>query len=376
MNAAIIGLGFGDEGKGLVTDYLCSKASNPLVIRYSGGQQAGHTVMKKDVRHIFTNFGSGTLSGAPTYWAPTATIDPVGIMNEYKILMDKGIRPTLFIDSRCPVTTPFEKLHNQNTEKINQHGSCGVGVGQTWEREECMYSLLAGDLRFPSVMEMKIKMIANWYHLNYPLDDYLSEFFLRVRELLSCIDITISHGVPVNFSSRIYEGSQGLLLDQNIGFFPHVTRSNVGLKNIKKPVDEIYLVTRAYQTRHGNGPMTNEEIPHNISEDPNETNVENWSQGKFRRTLLDLDLLLYGLSREERDLWYVQKNCIRTLVITCLDHVKNEWRFTHKGEVRFSASEANFIDKIAYILGSDNVLVSHSPYSENIQTWPYHEDRN
>ncbi len=63
MARAVIGLGFGDEGKGITTDYLCSRANNPLVIRFSGGQQAGHTVVNKFGKHTFSNFGSGTLRG-------------------------------------------------------------------------------------------------------------------------------------------------------------------------------------------------------------------------------------------------------------------------------------------------------------------------
>ena len=72
-NFVIIGLGFGDEGKGLITDYFCSKLKNPLVIRFSGGHQVGHTVIYNDIRHMFSNFGSGTLRNIPTYWSKFCT---------------------------------------------------------------------------------------------------------------------------------------------------------------------------------------------------------------------------------------------------------------------------------------------------------------
>jgi len=359
---AVIGCGFGDEGKGLVTEYLCSKYSKPLVVRYSGGQQAGHTVMKDGIRHVFANFGSGTLSGASTYWASTATIDPIGIINEFETLKNKAINPILFIDGKCPVTTPYEVRHNQNTEELNQHGSCGVGVGQTWEREECFYSLQAEDLLYPSVMNIKLKIIREWYGKYV----YENRFRECVQELNKLTDnIQIIHKMPDFYDDIIFESSQGLLLDQNIGFFPHVTRSNVGIRNLSDKIEEIYIVTRAYQTRHGNGPMTNEDLHHNIKEDPNETNVDHPYQGKFRRTLLDLDLLQYAM---------IKDGCVRSrfplsLVITCLDHVENDWRFTHKGKVIFSHSEDVFIDKIANILDVSEVLVSHSPYSENIKKW-------
>ncbi|HSY75885.1 MAG TPA: adenylosuccinate synthetase, partial [Bacteroidia bacterium] len=64
----VVGLGYGDESKGSTTAFLCQQGSNPLVIRYCGGHQAGHTVIYSGKRHVFSNFGSGTLQGAPTYW--------------------------------------------------------------------------------------------------------------------------------------------------------------------------------------------------------------------------------------------------------------------------------------------------------------------
>src|SRR5271157_842973 len=142
---AVIGLGFGDEGKGLVTDYLCSQLSDPLVIRYSGGQQAGHTVYFNNIKHIFSNFGSGTLRGAPTYWSKFCTVDPVGIVNELNILLEKGIKPLLYIDDECQITTPFDKIFNQTSTNNLNNGTCGVGFGATIQRVEDHYSLTIGD---------------------------------------------------------------------------------------------------------------------------------------------------------------------------------------------------------------------------------------
>ena len=93
---AVIGLGFGDEGKGLTVNHLANKLDNPLVIRYSGGQQAGHTVIKDGYKHTFSNFGSGTLSGAPTYWSKYCSFDPVGFAKEYNKLKNDGYDPVIF----------------------------------------------------------------------------------------------------------------------------------------------------------------------------------------------------------------------------------------------------------------------------------------
>lgn len=133
---AVIGAGFGDEGKGKVVSHLCLRHEPALVVRYCGGQQAGHKVMVNGLEHIFSNFGSGTLQGIPTLWSKFCTIDPVGILNEAALLYMIGVKPTLYIDSRCPVTTPFEKAYNQQSDKLTGHGTCGVGlVKRTKERK-------------------------------------------------------------------------------------------------------------------------------------------------------------------------------------------------------------------------------------------------
>jgi adenylosuccinate synthase len=363
MRAAVIGLGFGDEGKGMTTDYLCSKFYNPLVVRYSGGHQAGHTVTKRNNRHIFSNFGSGTLSDAPTYWSSFCTIEPIGFIREFNILKSKGITPVLFIDNKCPITTPYDIIHNQFIEKEQNHGTCGVGFGTTIAREESMYSLLAEDLMYSSVTKIKLNLISKFYSNKYNLD--LLEFYKCIDELLNIDTVHFVSYCPY-YENIIFEGSQGLLLDKNIGFFPHVTRSNTGTKNILKlninPT--LYLVTRAYQTRHGEGIMTNNELSHNISLNKDETNITNKYQGLFKRSLLDIDLLSYGINKDD----YIRDNKINaTLVITCLDHIKDEYRFTHKGRIVFCDNEYDFVDKISAILGINNLLLSRTPFSDDLE---------
>lgn len=366
MDKAVIGLGFGDEGKGRVVDYLCSLFNPSLVIRFSGGQQAGHQVITDDCRHVFSNFGSGTLQGVPTYWSKYCTIDPVGILNELDVLLEKGIKPTLYIDERCPVTTPHDKIKNKRLDAVNRHGSCGVGVGQTYQREEDFYSLLFADLFFPSVLEEKYFLIAKSYYGNLTTINFLSD----CAELVKSEHVKITYGIPDHLKYKndyIFEGSQGLLLDQNIGFFPHVSRGNFGSKNIldmgNKP--EIFLVTRAYQTRHGNGPMTNEGLDYDIKENPYEQNPDDNIQGKFRRTMLDLDLLKYAILRDE----YIRQVENKTLIITCLDLI-DEYIFTVNGKVENCLDEEAFIKRIKfhfYFLGVSDVYVSRSPLTKEIE---------
>jgi adenylosuccinate synthase len=363
QHQAVIGAGFGDEGKGLFTDYLCRQAEHPLVIRFSGGQQAGHTVVSGEVRHVFSNFGSGTLLGAPSYFARFCTIDPVGIVNELEVLLEKGVEPLLYIDGACPVTTPYDICYNQ---QHHPHGSCGVGVGATINREEHFFSLTFADLFYPWVLETRLELIKEFYQ---GYTDVVLENFVQCCSVITQSPwIRLSRGVPSRqFSEYIYEGSQGLLLDQHYGFFPYVTRSNTGTRNIlslcREDTPEFYLVTRAYQTRHGKGPLSCEELPHNIKENPLETNVCNPFQGEFRRSLLDLSLLQYAL--EQDPLIAAEPN--KSLVITCLDHMKDEYRFLLHEQITHCNNEEDFVRRIAGQLGIKTVYTNTSESADTIR---------
>ncbi len=357
---AVIGLGFGDEGKGLTTNFLCLQNPGALVVRYSGGQQAGHTVVLDGKRHVFSNFGSGTLNGNPTYWSKYCTVDPFGLYNELQILTKLGAIPFIYIDGKCPITTPMDKWVNQMPFDM-KNGTCGTGVGTTLQREERFYSLLFEDLFHPEALDIKLKLIEENYR--FKNDEQIDVFKHCVKYITEHRNINLTYGIPKN-KELIFEGSQGLLLDQHYGFFPHVTRSNTGSTNIAELgyIPEFWCVTRAYQTRHGNGPMTNEDIEHKFELNPLETNVFNDFQGKFRVSLLDLDLLEYAIIKDSlisrhRD----------NLVITCLDQIENDLRFTFKGNIHIAKDELSFCNIIASLLKFKNVWISKSDESHNLK---------
>lgn len=367
MCQAVIGGGFGDEGKGKVVSYLSTTSPNPLVIRYCGGQQAGHHVVINDkLDHVFANFGSGTLQGFDTYWSKYCTVDPVGIFNELKDLNKKGIKPKLLLDQKCSVTTPFEKYYNETIDKNLKHGTCGVGVGQTHQRENDYYSLLVLDLIHPTILKIKLELIRQYYNtkiIKYGWKEEVSEFLNDCEYLVNSESIKIVKEIPnlENYSNFLFEGSQGLLLDQHFGFFPHVTRSNTGSKNINQMgfSPEVFLVTRAYQTRHGNGPMTNEDyLDKFYKENPYEQNLDSGIQGVFRITPLDLDLLKYGISRDKG----IQKYGFN-LVITCLDLLE-EYILTVGGKPFKFKNEIDFVSKIRFELNVNNVFLSRTPFPE------------
>lgn len=380
MSQAVIGLGFGDEGKGLTTDLLSSgsavkhtsyRAQNKMVVRFSGGQQAGHTVVTEDHHHVFSTFGSGTFRGVPTFWTRYCTVDPVAIVDEMEALKIANEVPILFIDPDCPVTTPHDKLFQQH-DKVNlQHGTCGHGVGSTFQREEDFYHLKARDIWNPTILNMKLQQIANIYYGDSRASmSEVTKFKNACASIREAINVKLRQFESLEGHHLIFEGSQGLLLDQHIGFFPNVTRSNTGSRNIVemgyKP--EIFLVTRAYQTRHGNGPMTNLELndDYEIQEDPMETNHDNEYQGEFRRSMLDLDLLYHGISSDP----YIaqqHRNGTVTLVVTCLDHLDKWYSFTVEGQRYDFKTKEDFVREIGKTLGIKNLMISESPESEYIE---------
>ena len=366
MNQAVIGLGFGDEGKGLVVDYLASRRPESINVRFSGGHQVGHTVVSKDAgfRHVFSNFGSGAFRGLSTYWSRNCTVCPIGLVNELEDLRSKGLEPKIRIDRECALVTPMERESNRDEEKKRQHGSCGVGFGATVQREEDYFSLRFMDIFYPEILEARLQNIRKYYHGPSPWKESDMHSFRECCKTIAS-DSAVSMGSYMPMNEGIFEGSQGLMLDQRYGFFPNVTRSNTGTKNISDVVDntEFYLVTRAYQTRHGNGFMTNEDLSHNIKVDKDETNVLNEYQGEFRRSLLDVSLLEYALNIDDG----IRTRPKLNLVITCLDHVENDYRFTYKGEVVACCDEEEFVDKVSRILGVFSVYVSRSSDSANIE---------
>ena len=149
----VIGANFGDEGKGLMTDYFAGEAARSyrkcLVICSNGGAQRGHTVrvhgkqnnVGAEVRHVFHHFGSGSLAGADTYLPYYFILNPIVFMNEYFELLDElqkhsGRRemPKVFIHPDAFVSTPFDMILNQMLEEhrgAGRHGSCGMGIWET-----------------------------------------------------------------------------------------------------------------------------------------------------------------------------------------------------------------------------------------------------
>jgi adenylosuccinate synthase len=350
--AIVLGLGFGDEGKGLTTDYLCRQSNKPLVVRFSGGHQAGHTVVLPDgKRHVFSSIGSGAFQEAPSYWSKYCTFYPTAFLREWEALAKLGIRTLVYVDALSMVTTPFDVFFNRLKEKSNQHGSCGVGFGMTVSRNNTPYKLYVQDLFHPKVLTQKLRAIGNYYEQKgrglfaaSDLDDKIEAFKAQIPKILPLIKMVNEADFfqKLDYPNIIFEGSQGILLDMDHGFFPNVTHASTTSHNAMKlidtynlPMPDIYYITRAYQTRHGNGYLSNENMLPKIIPNPKETNVHNEWQGHQRLSILDIDMLNYALACDANYAKARQKH----LVITCLDQLSGDLQAT-KGKAVFTYSSA------------------------------------
>ncbi|MEZ5426868.1 MAG: adenylosuccinate synthetase [Pyrinomonadaceae bacterium] len=392
----IIGAGFGDEGKGLLTDRTAARfGADCIVARFNGGAQAGHTVVLPDGRrHIHSHFGSGTPAGAATFLSKYFVSNPLLFWREKTALENQGFPPpTVFADQRGLVSTPYDMLINQFIEKArggSRHGSCGIGFGETIER--CLrsrYTTRVADLNDAGKMASVLDDIRqNWVPerlaglgietISGELMDLLRSDQLKNDFIASAERFyrEIRPARPEILRSRkgvILEGAQGLLLDQDGGWFPHVTRSNTGLCNAiglaeeagLESLDVIYA-TRAYATRHGAGPLPHElaAAPYDGIKDP--TNIPNPFQGSLRFGWLDLDLLKKTINADLRR--YARRTPIkigRQLAVTCLDQLDQKAFFVSHNKLRHSSPEG-LAFAAGRATGIKNVLVSRGPTRQTV----------
>ena len=412
----VIGSAFGDEGKGLITDYYASKNPNSFVVRFNGGSQAGHTVVSPTgERHVFNSFGSGTLIGSKTYLSQFFIVNPLTFLKEFDRLKSLNVSdiPTsilpIYIDPRAIVTTPYDMLINQMIETVRgntNHGSCGLGINETIERslhdEFVLYSSCFDfkEKYLNSILQDTLQKIKKFWvprrlkelqldistvtaelqklqeHLENPeiIKNWIESVFeFRKYVKFEKLHILKENNLDAHF---IFEGAQGLLLDQDRGLsFPHLTRSNTGIKNviaiareIKIPKLDITYVSRIYATRHGSGPLPNEikNLPYLGAYE--NTNVLNTFQGNFRYGILDINLLSDTIKDDLRYVNFEFPEVSVTLALTCMDQADNVFRYIYNGKETFSNKE-DFIKNVGQLTGISRFLLSYGPTRTTIKTY-------
>lgn len=391
---AVIGANYGDEGKGLMTDYHVAPAGRDgIVVRFNGGAQAGHTVTTPaGRRHVFSHIGSGALAGAATFLARHVVCHPTLFFKEAAGL---AALPHVFVDDRAPVSTLYDILINQLVERHRgdgRHGSCGMGVGETIERNlDPDFALRVADLRQGAAYLLhRLAAIRKDYvpgrlaRLGIPaLDSQGAEWLASdsamqryAHDAMRFCRATHAARPSVlgDYAQVVFEGAQGLLLDQERGAFPYVTRSHTGIRNALDVAVEagiaaldVTYVSRAYLTRHGAGPLSNElpDKPYAGIED--RTNVPNEFQGTLRFAHLDLDLLVRSIRADFADaLLYPGVAARLNLALTCLDQVGPAVSYVEDGMLKTSAP-GMLADRLARRLDPGVVFTAWGPTRETVR---------
>lgn len=395
---AVIGNMLGDEGKGLATDLFSDRLSEDcVVIRYNSGAQAGHTVVRDGIRHVFSHFGSGTIAGRDTFLSQYFVCNPLVFNKEREKLKerlhDKKL-PRVFVDPHCYVTTPFDIILNQAAEMYkgeNKHGSCGLGFGETIHRSEMDERLHLRAIHLNSnvyALKDRLTVIKQFYFphrlteltgvatkleqdkmldsLGLPTSDKYNDIIEAFMMDCQAFVNRVSMCWITEFRNRdavVFEGAQGLMLDMDYGWFPYVTRSNTGLKNVvslanQLPIKEFeaVYVSRAYTTRHGRGPLPYE----NGVSFKDKTNVNNQFQESLRFAPLYLDFSHWIADYDYNH--YAQfleaEKVSKARMITHLDQIDSHICYIENDE----------IVHLSYCHFDDSILLEHYAYGSEGET--------
>lgn len=362
----VLGTFFGDEGKGSTVQWLCKAAidrgEKPIVVRFSGGQQAGHRIICNGIEHVCCSFGSGVLLGVPTFLDHNVIVDPICMYEEYQQLVKKGITPVIYIHEDCRITTPYDVKANVNDTEVLGNGSCGMGIYHTFKRCEVMKGSEFGIYsRFGcGVMQPKkcLDLVRDYYGAEEIPE--LDERFIEACEWLRKTAQLehLHYNVNEKEVTVIYEGSQGLLLDMDYGFMPNCTPTKVGLDGILPFLlnnAEVFMVMRTYLTRHGNGYNPSRESMVRRRFFLNEpTNHDDGFQGVFKYGVFDENLLRRVMDRHHIDNLKFQHQFKLYGVITHLDCLRTDfipflnWKqdFTEEKIGRFLWHLSLYFDKL------------------------------
>ena len=393
MNTVVIGANYGDEGKGLITDFEVRRTGASVVTRFNGGAQAGHTVVDGDKRHVFGHVGSGTFAGASTYLSSDFIVNPLALKKEVDDLRKIGVVPDIVAAyEHARVSTIYDMLMNgilETSRGDKRHGSCGMGINETVTRHALGPTLSIRDLTsrhfdlgafFKEVADVWVpfrlqQLGLGAAHINDTCRQILRQDPRDHAEVLKGCIVNIApvfENYPVlNWQSVVFEGAQGLALDEELGVYPHVTRSRTGLVGAIKAAEEIQCqelnpvyVTRVYLTRHGAGELAHEGekiCDHDLVD---RTNVVNQWQGNFRYAPLNLPQLKRFI-----DLDYARA-CMRktnvrigkpNLAVTCLDQVGEKVRMIAMNGVTVEIPTSSAAEYIAHALDLNLSHTSRGP---------------
>lgn len=302
----VLGAQWGDEGKGKMTDYLAEEAE--VIVRFQGGNNAGHTVEVGDKQYKLHLIPSGILyDNKLNIIGNGVVVDPKALFTEIDYLEREGVKVTpekLIVSDRAHVIMPYHKVLDKLKEQArgkNDIGTTGKGIGPCYTDKFERSGIRVCDLIDEEVfkeklrenIEVKNKYIVNVLNgeaLNY--DDILSEYLElanRLRKYVQDTSVKIYDEIKAD-KTVLFEGAQGMLLDIDYGTYPYVTSSNTTAGGVASGsgigptmVTNAVGIAKAYTTRVGKGPFPtelNDEIGDWIREKGHEYGV---TTGRSRR---------------------------------------------------------------------------------------------
>jgi adenylosuccinate synthase len=279
-NIVIVGTQWGDEGKGKIVDLLAEHAH--MVVRFQGGNNAGHTMVVGGEQFICHLIPSGILQDKTCIIGNGVVVDPAVLLKEIDHLRSRGINiaeDRLMISERAHVIMPYHQSVDQAREQFKgdkKIGTTGRGIGPAYEDKATRRGLRFVDLLDPKVFAEKVNTILdekNFYLKNYLSADTLDageiveqyqEYARRLAPHVANVSVIINDAIKAG-QHVMFEGAQGTHLDIDHGTYPYVTSSNTlagsaccGSGVGPKQIDEVIGIVKAYTTRVGAGPFPSE----------------------------------------------------------------------------------------------------------------------
>lgn len=294
---SVVGLQWGDEAKGKIVDFLTDR--HDLVVRYQGGNNAGHTVVSQGIKYKLSLVPSGILrSNVQSVIGTGVVMNPQALLNEMDTLRGQGVRieENLLISDRAHVIMPWHQAEEAVLEQSRKEEAIGTtmrGIGTCYkEKAGRSHAIRVGDLIRPAQLKQRIQQIVPFknamllalnpefvpFEVEKILADY-SGYADRLRKHVTDTTAFLLNGVE-HGKKILFEGAQGSLLDLDHGTFPYVTSSNssgcgihAGSGVPERTISCMIGVAKAYTTRVGGGPFPSEldnEIGQHIREVGNE----------------------------------------------------------------------------------------------------------
>lgn len=280
MNIAIVGAQWGDEGKGKIIDILSENSD--FIVRYQGGNNAGHTVVVGGRQFIFHLIPSAILHKYKVCVIGNGVVvDPKALLEEIRVLKDKNIRidkNRFKISLNCHVVFPYHRILDKlrETKRTSKIGTTGRGIGPCYSDKVSRCGIRLGDLLNPKVFRCKLKdnlkekneIFKKVYNCApFSFEDIYKEYLGYAKELkeYACDTALFLNKAIKDGKSVLFEGAQGTFLDLDFGTYPFVTSSSsiagglcAGAGVSPDKIDKIIGVVKAYTTRVGEGPFPTE----------------------------------------------------------------------------------------------------------------------